>query len=86
MSINGKYFIPGDNAVAGLFLSTIKSECVHRKTSKNREKAHIEIFDYIERFCNKFRFHSALDYLSPMKCKDAYCSVLEVGSIVCLCC
>jgi len=56
---------PGDNAVTESLMSTIKVECIHRRTFKTRDDARMDIFDYIEVFYNKMRIHSALGNLSP---------------------
>lgn len=56
---------PWDNAVTESLMGCIKSECVHARTFDSREQAVLEIFDYIEGFCNPVRIHSALGWLSP---------------------
>lgn len=63
----GSVATPADNAVTESLMSTIKAECVHRKTFKTRHEAKLEIFDYIECFYNRLRIHSALGYLSPLE-------------------
>jgi len=54
-----------DNAVAESFFATLKVELVHDATWETRATARTELFDYIERFYNGQRRHSALGYLSP---------------------
>ena len=54
-----------DNAVAESFFATLKVELVHDATWETRMTARTELFDYIERFYNGQRRHSALGYLSP---------------------
>jgi putative transposase len=54
-----------DNAVAESFFATQKVELVHDATWETRTTARTELFDYIERFYNGQRRHSALGYLSP---------------------
>jgi putative transposase len=54
-----------DNAVAESFFATLKVELVHDATWATRATARTELFDYIERFYNGQRRHSALGYLSP---------------------
>jgi putative transposase len=54
-----------DNAVAESFFATLKVELVHDATWETRTTARTELFDYIERFYNGQRRHSALGYLSP---------------------
>lgn len=72
----GSIASPWDNAITESLMSTIKTECVHRQTFQSREEAQIEIFDYIERFYNTLRMHSALDYLSPKEFEDRYYEML----------
>jgi len=38
-----------------------------RKTSRTREDAKADVFDYIERFYNAKRRHSTIGYMSPME-------------------
>lgn len=52
-----------DNAMAESFFKTLKVELGSRFES--REEARRKLFDYIEGFCNTWRLHSALGYLSP---------------------
>jgi len=54
-----------DNAVAESFFATLKVELVHDATWATRTAARTELFDYLERFYNGQRRHSALGYLSP---------------------
>jgi putative transposase len=54
-----------DNAVAESFFATLKVELVHEAAWDTRTTARTELFDYIERFYNGQRRHSALGYLSP---------------------
>lgn len=46
-------------------------ECVHARTFDSREQAVIASFDYIERFYNRLRIHSALGWLSPAEFEAA---------------
>jgi transposase InsO family protein len=55
-----------DNAVAESFFATLKEELDHAGAWPTRAAAHRAIFDYIERFYNPERRHSALSYLSPI--------------------
>ena len=48
------------------FFSLLKTERITRKVYRTRNHAKAEVFDYIERFYNPTRRHSALGYLSPM--------------------
>jgi transposase InsO family protein len=54
-----------DNAVAESFFATLKIELVHDAAWATRAAARTELFDYLERFYNGQRRHSALGYLSP---------------------
>ena len=56
---------PWDNAAMESLMGVIKAECVHARTFESRERAALEIFEYIECFYNGARTHSALGYLSP---------------------
>lgn len=54
-----------DNAVAESFFSSLKKERVKKHIYKTREMARADIFDYIEVFYNRIRWHSHLEGLSP---------------------
>jgi putative transposase len=54
-----------DNAPAESFFATLKSELVYRRRYRTRAEAKRDLFEYIERFYNTQRLHSALEYLSP---------------------
>ena len=54
-----------DNAVAESFFATLKLELVYQSRWHSRAQARNEVFEYIERFYNRQRRHSALGYLSP---------------------
>lgn len=55
-----------DNAVAESFFHTLKIELIHQHRFATREEAKRAIFDYIEVFYNRQRFHSTNDYWSPV--------------------
>jgi putative transposase len=55
-----------DNAVAESFFATLKVELAHDATWATRAHAQQDVFDYLERFYNGQRRHSALGYLSPI--------------------
>lgn len=61
----GSIASPWDNAAMESLMGVIKAECVHARTFESRERAALEIFEYIECFYNRVRTHSALGYLSP---------------------
>jgi putative transposase len=48
------------------FFSSLKTERLARKIYRTRNAARAEVFDYIERFYNPTRRHSAIGYLSPV--------------------
>ncbi len=54
-----------DNAMMESFFATLKKERVHLEEYATRAEARASVFDYIERFYNRLRRHSALGYLSP---------------------
>lgn len=56
---------PWDDAAMESLMGLIKAGCVHARTFEARERASLEIFEYIEAFCNRVRIHSALGNLSP---------------------
>ena len=64
MSARGSCY---DNAVVESFFASLKRERTRRTKYKTREDAKADIFDYIERFHNRKRSHSYLDYLSPVQ-------------------
>jgi putative transposase len=55
-----------DNAAVESFFSSLKTERLARKIYRTRDAARAEVFDYIERFYNPTRRHSAIGYLSPV--------------------
>lgn len=54
-----------DNAVMESFWGTLKTELVNHEHYQTREQAQASIFEYVEVFYNRHRFHSSLGYLSP---------------------
>ena len=55
-----------DNAVAESFFATVKVELAHEANWATRGQARGEVFEYLERFYNGQRRHSALGYLNPL--------------------
>jgi putative transposase len=55
-----------DNAFIESFWSTLKLDLVYRTEFPNRPQAQRQIFDYIERFYNRQRSHTAPGCLSPV--------------------
>jgi putative transposase len=56
-----------DNAAMESFFSSLKTERTARKAYRTRDAARADVFDYIERFYNPRRRHSAIGYVSPME-------------------
>lgn len=54
------------NAVAESFFSSLKKERIKRRIYATRQEAKSDVFDYIEGFYNRVRWHSHLDQLSPL--------------------
>ena len=61
----GSISSPWDNAATGSPMGPIKAGCAHARAFETRERAALEIFEYIEAFCNRVGIHSALGHLSP---------------------
>ena len=60
-----------DNSAMESFFSSLKTERTAKKVYRSREQARADVFDYIERFYNRLRRHSALGYLSPDQFEQA---------------
>jgi putative transposase len=60
-----------DNAMMESFFATLKKERIHLEEYATRAEARGSVFDYIERFYNRLRRHSALGYLSPDQFEQA---------------
>jgi len=60
-----------DNAMMESFFATLKKERVYLEDYATRSEARASVFDYIERFYNRLRRHSALGYLSPEQFEQA---------------
>ena len=55
-----------DNAQMESFWSTLKCDLIHRRHFATRAQARAAIFEWIEVFYNRTRFHSALGYKCPV--------------------
>ena len=55
-----------DNALMESFWSSLKRELIHRCVFATRAQARAAIFEWIEVFYNRVRFHSALGFKSPV--------------------
>lgn len=62
MSAKGECY---DNAVVESFFHTLKVEQVHHRRYRSREEARQDLFEWIEVFYNRQRYHSTLGYRSP---------------------
>lgn len=61
-----------DNAMVESFFATLKTECAY-VCFNSLSAARLAVFDYIERWYNRQRRHSALDYRSPVDYELAAC-------------
>ena len=55
-----------DNSAMESFFSSLKTERTARKVYRTRDEARADVFDYIERFYNPSRRHSALGGKNPL--------------------
>lgn len=60
-----------DNAPMESFFKSFKVEEVYRNKYATHEEATRAVTDYIERFYNRVRLHSALDYQSPIHFEES---------------
>lgn len=67
-----------DNAVAESFFHSFKVEAIHGEIFENRNQLEFATFDYIERYYNRRRRHSTIQYLSPEKYEMLYNKTTEV--------
>lgn len=61
-----------DNAFAESLFSRYKAELLEGSAFRDLTEAQMETFDYIERYYNPVRRHSALGYISPDEYERAY--------------
>jgi transposase InsO family protein len=54
-----------DNAVAGSFFHTLKTELIYTEKYETRDNAKQSIFQYIEIYYNRIRRHSILSFVAP---------------------
>jgi transposase InsO family protein len=54
-----------DNAVAESFFKTLKAECIYQNKFIDKAQAALAVFEYIEIWYNRKRFHSTLGYVTP---------------------
>ena len=63
-----------DDAVTESFFSTVKRELTHHESYATREDARRSLFEYIEVFYNRQRFHHTLGYRSPAEYEVRFAS------------
>jgi putative transposase len=61
-----------DNALAESFFASLETELTDRVAWPTRNAARLAVFDWIERFYNPTRLHSALGYVSPEEFERRY--------------
>ena len=62
---------PFDNAPMESFHSVLKKEEVYLKHYSSFHEANIRLFDYINGFYNRYRIHSAINFLSPIQFENS---------------
>ncbi len=67
-----------DNPFAESLFSRYKTELLEDGVFRDVAEAQLETFDYIERYYNPMRRHSALGYVSPVEFERAYYQRAEV--------
>ncbi len=65
-----------DNAVVESFFASLKTERLYRRTLGTQKQARMEVFDYIERFYNRRRRHSANGQISPVNYEQQFYAAL----------
>ena len=68
-----------DNALDESFFASLETELIDRTAWQTHAEARAAVFDWIERFYNRARIHSALDYLSPAEFERRYRSETSVA-------
>ena len=68
-----------DNALAESFFASLETELVDRSSWPTLDVARLAVFDWIERFYNRTRLHSALGYLSPDEFERRYRSATSAA-------
>lgn len=61
-----------DNALAESFFASLETELIDRSAWPTHDAARLAIFDWIERFYNRTRLHSALGNLAPDEYERRY--------------
>jgi putative transposase len=61
-----------DNALAESFFATLETELIDRSAWPTHDAARLAVFDWIERFYNRTRIHSALGNMAPDEFERRY--------------
>lgn len=61
-----------DNAMAESFFASLETELIDRSAWPTRATARLAVFDWIERFYNRARSHSAIGYMAPAEFERRY--------------
>ena len=56
---------PYDNSVCESFFKYLKMEETDRKHYRTREELRLDLFSYIDGYCNSKRIHSSIGYKTP---------------------
>jgi transposase InsO family protein len=70
---------PYDNASCESFMRTLKREEIYANTYRDMEDLRAHIEEFIERYYNRIRLHSALGYLPPEEFEQAVSGQANVG-------
>jgi hypothetical protein len=70
---------PYDNASCESFMRTLKREEIYANTYRDMEDLRAHIEEFIERYYNRIRLHSALGYLPPEEFEQAASGQANVG-------
>ena len=71
-----------DNVFAESLFSRYKAELLEDGAFRDAAEAQLETFDYIERYYNPIRRHSALGYVSPEEYERAYYQRAKAESLI----
>jgi putative transposase len=71
--------MPGDNAWAESFFSSLKKERIHFNHFDTRDEASFAIFTWIEGFYNSNRVQKRLNYISPREYREILLSQHEIS-------
>jgi len=55
-----------DNAAVESFFALLKREGVYGRHYQTRQEARTDVFDYVERFYNRKRWHGSAGRMSPL--------------------